>query len=109
VRAATVLTAYHALPEARRATLLNDSAAQWVQRVVADLANTLHPDLPHRVTQVDLMRYGHAMRIPAPGTRGDPALAALRQMRGRLAFAHADLSGYSVFEEAFTLGQAACA
>ena len=56
------------------------------------------------MTQVDLMRYGHAMRIPTPGTRGDPALAALRQMHGRLAFAHAELSGYSVFEEAFTLG-----
>jgi predicted NAD/FAD-dependent oxidoreductase len=107
VRGATVLTAYHALPEAGRATLLNDSAARWAQRVVADLATTLHPDLPHRVTQVDLMRYGHAMRIPTPGTRGDPALAALRRLRGRLAFAHSDLSGYSVFEEAFTLGASA--
>jgi predicted NAD/FAD-dependent oxidoreductase len=104
VRGATVLTAYHALPESQRASLLNDSAATWSQRVIADLATTLHPDLPHRVTQVDLMRYGHAMRIPTPGTRGDPALAALRQHQGRLAFAHADLSGYSVFEEAFTLG-----
>jgi len=104
VRGATVLTAYHALPEARRAALLNDSASQWAQRVISDLATTLHPDLPHHVTQVDLMRYGHAMRIPTPGARGDPALAALRNLRGRLAFAHADLSGYSVFEEAFTLG-----
>ena len=104
VRGATVLTAYHALPESQRASLLNDSAATWSRRVIGDLAATLHPDLPQRVTQVDLMRYGHAMRIPTPGARGDPALAALRSQRGRLAFAHADLSGYSVFEEAFTLG-----
>jgi len=104
VRGPTVLTAYHALPEAQRTRLLNDSAATWSRRVIADLATTLHPDLPQRVTQVDLMRYGHAMRIPTPGTRGDPALAALRALRGRLAFAHADLAGYSVFEEAFTLG-----
>jgi predicted NAD/FAD-dependent oxidoreductase len=104
VRGATVLTAYHALPEAHRTALLNESAAAWSRRVIAELATTLHPDLLQRVTRVDLMRYGHAMCIPAPGTRGDPALAALRQLRGRLAFAHADLCGYSVFEEAFTLG-----
>lgn len=104
VRGATVITAYHALPERQRAGLLQGDADAWGQRVVADLATTLHPDLPQRVTQADLMRYGHAMRIPTPGTRGDPALAALRRPRGRLAFAHADLAGYSVFEEAFTAG-----
>ncbi len=109
VRGATVLTAYQALPETQRAKLLNDSAAAWSRRVTGDLATTLHPDLPLRVTRVDLMRYGHAMRIPTPGTRGDPALAALRAHRGRLAFAHADLAGYSVFEEAFTLGAIAAA
>ena len=34
-------------------------------------------------------------------------LAALRQQRGRIRFAHSELAGYSVFEEAFTLGLAA--
>jgi hypothetical protein len=37
----------------------------------------------------------------------DGALAALRQARGRVRFAHADLAGYSVFEEAFYAGLAA--
>jgi hypothetical protein len=50
------------------------------------------------------MRWGHAMSIPRPGVRGQPARQALREARGRLRFAHADLVGYSVFEEAFTLG-----
>ncbi len=109
VRGATVLTAYHALPEGQRAALLGDSAAAWARRVVTELAATLHPDLPPRVRQVDLMRYGHAMRIPSPGARGDPALAALREAHGRLRFAHADLAGYSVLEEAFTAGTAASA
>ncbi|MFO1341025.1 MAG: NAD(P)-binding protein [Burkholderiaceae bacterium] len=109
VRGATVLTAYHALPDGQRGSLLNDSAATWARRVVAELAATLHPDLPPRVRQADLMRYGHAMRVPTPGTRGDPALAALRDARGRLRFAHADLAGYSVFEEAFTAGCEAAA
>ena len=29
---------------------------------------------------------------------------AMRAERGRVRFAHADLAGYSVFEEAFTIG-----
>ena len=58
--------------------------------------------------RVDLMRYGHAMAVPGPGVRSHPALRALREgVAGRLHAAHADLAGYSVFEEAFTLGDAA--
>ena len=99
----SVLTAYQALPAARRGALLSDDWASWAGRVVDDLA-AVHPDLPHKVTRVDLMRYGHAMAVPVPGQRGSAALAALRAQRGRVRFAHADLAGYSVFEEAFTLG-----
>jgi len=36
--------------------------------------------------------------------RSQPARQALADARGRLRFAHADLAGYSVFEEAFTAG-----
>jgi len=56
------------------------------------------------VRRVDLARHGHAMRVPIPGARGDEALVALQQLPGRVQFAHADLSAYSVFEEAYTLG-----
>jgi monoamine oxidase len=86
-----------------RAALLREPWLAWAQRVVADLARA-HPDLPGKLERIDLMRYGHAMAIPAPGVRGSAALAALAQPQGRLHFAHADLSGYSVFEEAFTRG-----
>jgi hypothetical protein len=44
------------------------------------------------------------MSIPVPGLRGSAALAALRAARGGVRFAHADLAGYSVFEEAYTAG-----
>jgi hypothetical protein len=50
------------------------------------------------------MRYGHAMSIPVPGLRGSAALQALSRPAGRVHFAHSDLSGYSVFEEAFSHG-----
>jgi hypothetical protein len=50
------------------------------------------------------MRYGHAMSIPLPGVRSSPALKALSHAEGRVRFAHSDLSGYSVFEEAYFHG-----
>jgi len=54
------------------------------------------------------MRWGHAMAIPRPGVQRHPALAALRAAarakNSRVRFAHADLAGCSVFEEAFTAG-----
>jgi phytoene dehydrogenase-like protein len=105
---ATVLSAYWALPEGERATLLRDDWRAWAQRVIDDLA-VAHPDLPHTVRRVDLVRLGHAMRIPTPGARGDPALRALAAGMPDLQFVHADLAGYSVFEEAYTFGVQAAA
>ena len=113
----TVLTAYWALGDGDRAALarqrkalLDESWPTWSQRVVADFARA-HPDLAAKTARVDLMRYGHAMAIPAPGLRGSAALQALAQpIQGahtRLHFAHSDLAAYSVFEEAFTLGHTA--
>jgi hypothetical protein len=105
---ATVLTAYRALPRTERPVLLADDAATWARRVLDDLA-AAHPDIRRRVQRVDLMRWGHAMAIPAPGVMRHPALASLRATRGRLRFAHADLAGCSVFEESFTAGCEAAA
>ncbi|HEY1393507.1 MAG TPA: hypothetical protein VFV25_09015, partial [Methylibium sp.] len=109
----TVLTHYWALGgqspgelQAARHRLLNDPWPIWAEAVIADLSG-VHPDLRDKLERIDLMRYGHAMCIPTPGLRGHPALAALGRPQGRLHFAHADLSAYSVFEEAFTWGDAA--
>lgn len=101
---ATVLTAYHALPQAERAALLNQPFSHWAQRVV-DEFSSVHPDLPQRLQRIDLMRYGHAMAVPVPGLQASAAArAALRGGHGRVRFAHADLAGYSIFEEAFIAG-----
>ena len=111
--AATVLTAYlalgavaeGALAEQRR-RLLGDDWRDWAGRVTAELAPA-HPDLAAKVRRVDLMRYGHAMSIPAPGVRSAAALRELAAPQRRIHFAHADLSAYSVFEEAFFHGMRA--
>lgn len=90
---ATVLTSYLALPTDQRAALLQAPAQTWAERV----------------QRIDLARHGHAMAMPRPGVRSSTALAALRAGRGRARYAHGDLAGYSVFEEAFTLGHQAAA
>jgi monoamine oxidase len=102
----TVLTWYCALgaaPEARRA-LLQYPWTQWRDGIVDELS-VPHPDLRERLLRMDITRYGHAMAVPAP--QDDPVMAPAVVRHDRLAFAHADWSGYSVFEEAFTRGHLA--
>ncbi|MFZ2649840.1 MAG: FAD-dependent oxidoreductase, partial [Burkholderiaceae bacterium] len=109
----TVLTAYWALGGAapqelgvQRARLLDAPWSVWAESVLQEIARA-HPDIGAHLARIDLMRYGHAMAIPAPGVHGHVALLALTRARGRLRFAHSDLSGYSVFEEALFHGERA--
>ena len=110
VPGATVLTAYWTLGgdtqqqlAAQRARLLSEPWSAWAGAIVQDIAR-VHPDLPAKLKRVDLMRYGHAMSTPLPGVRSSAALAALAAPQPRVHYAHADLSGYSVFEEALYHG-----
>ena len=106
----TVLTMYWALGgntpaqlEAHRARLLGEPWSAWSNAFVTELVR-VHPDLPAKLKQVDLMRYGHAMIVPVPGLRSGAALRALVAPQPRVHFAHSDLSAYSVFEEALYQG-----
>lgn len=87
----------------QRQLLLDRPWTAWAEAVLDDLA-VAHPDIRERVQQVDLARHGHAMSVPRPGVRSSTWLAALQQPQGRLHLAHSDLSGYSVFEEAYHWG-----
>lgn len=105
----TVLTWYRALGDepGGRAQLLSRPWASWRDEVLQELS-VAHPDLRAKALRIDVARFGHAMAVPVPGTRTSAALAALQRPQTslwrRVHFAHADLSGYSVFEEAFTHG-----
>lgn len=99
----TVLTWYLAPGEAARADLLQRPWTHWRDRVVAELSGP-HPDFGKKLRHVAVTRHGHAMPIPVPG-----ALSGLPPPpdSARLQFAHSDWAGYSIFEEAFTLGHRA--
>ena len=124
----TVLTYYQALGDVAdaRQQLATQGAEHWGRAALAALAGP-HPDVVQRATRVQVTRYGHAMSIPVPGVQtflsqiglqgtpgkrklllnGERQRALPTPATARLAFAHSDWSGYSVFEEAFTRGHAA--
>lgn len=119
--APTVLTYYQALGDipAGRERLAQAPWTAWSGPIMASLSQA-HPDLALRATRMDITRHGHAMSIPVPGlqgflsrqglplrhalSNGERVALAATPATERLAFAHADWSGYSVFEEAFTRG-----
>ena len=105
----TVLTWYRPLgddPGARR-SLLEQPWTVWRDAMLAELS-VPHPDLAAKATRIEVTRYGHAMAIPVPGTlKAWTGRSSLRS--DRLAFAHCDWAGFSVFEEALAAGHQAAA
>lgn len=106
-RGATVFTYYYPLtdddPRRARTRLLEMDRRAWADVVMTDLARA-HRDIHSLVERLDVMRWGHAMILPRPGFMWSGArTAAAREFRG-IHFAHSDLSGIALFEEAFYNG-----
>ena len=100
----TVFSAYVALsdrtPEQARKWMMRASPADLVELASADLRSAYGWKFNACVERVDITLRGHAMAAPLPGFRSNAGLKALREADGPIVFAHADLSGFSVFEEA---------
>jgi hypothetical protein len=103
----TVLTYYLPLsgqpPGAGRERLLAASREEWAEIILSDLARP-HPEIRELTTRLDVFRWGHAMVRPVPGFLWSRARAAFAAPSGRVHFAHTDLSGMSLFEEAVYWG-----
>lgn len=99
----TVWTHYWALagadPRTVRRDLLGATWESWRDKVVQDIRRA-HPRIHECIQRVDIFRNGHAMSRPGVGVRGSADLRRLREGLSGLQFAHADLSGFSIFEEA---------
>ena len=105
----TVITYYQPLcdddPKAARKRLYAAGRDEWADVALADLER-VHPDIRDLATRVDVVRWGHAMARPTPGFlfgKNGARLAAQKPFRG-VHFAHTDLSGIALFEEAFFHG-----
>jgi hypothetical protein len=99
----TVLTYYLPLldddPRRGRERLLRTAWAEWVEAILADLVRA-HPGIRELVERVDVYLWGHAMVRPRPGFMWSEDLASASRPLGRIHFAHTDLSGMALFEEA---------
>jgi hypothetical protein len=86
-----------------------DVARRWLQSASnSDLARAASQDLrlaygwrlPLCTEQLAITVRAHAMAVPVPGFLTNAGRMALRAAAGPLFFAHSDLSGLSLFEEA---------
>lgn len=90
-------------PRRGRARLLEPTWDEWRTTILGDLSRA-HPDLRAHVARLDVWRWGHGMIQPRPGFVFGGAKKRAAASQGRISFAHSDLSGLALFEEAFDQG-----
>ena len=99
----SVWTFYWALaegpPARNRKLLLSTDWAWWRDAILDDLARA-HPGIRQCVSRIDIMRLGHAMVRPRVGFLSSDQRRRAADWRGPVFFAHSDLSGFSIIEEA---------
>ncbi len=100
----TVATWYYPLADgdvvAERKRLLGTSYEDWRTIILADLLPA-HVGLERQLERIEVMRWGHAMVRPVPGfIWGRARQDAQASLEGSLHFAHSDLGGLALFEEA---------
>jgi phytoene dehydrogenase-like protein len=108
-RARSVWTYYRPLlgdPDARRREAFSRSLSDWRELCLADLERG-HPGLRRRVTRLDAWVWGHGMVMPKTGFVWGAERREALKATGPIHYAHSDLSGISLFEEANYRGVAA--
>ncbi len=103
----TVITAYwpldHLPPAAARAEALARNGETWKTLIAQEILR-MHPELAGAIRRIDLRLWGHAMVRPVPGFIWGKARQQALQDHPPLFFAHSDMAGISIFEEAYTYG-----
>lgn len=106
-RGPTVFTYYYPLCDenarAARTRLLETDWRGWADVALTDLARA-HRDIHDLVERLDVMRWGHAMIRPRTGFMWGPARREGAKPFRPIHFAHSELSGVALFEEAFDHG-----
>jgi hypothetical protein len=103
----TVFTYYYPLcdenPRVARTRLLEMDWQGWAEVTLADISRA-HPDIRDLVDRLDVMRWGHAMIRPRVGFMWGQARREGAKPFRSIHFAHSELSGVALFEEAFDVG-----
>ena len=103
----TIWTYYWALaqgsPQSNRQWLQRQTWETLSARILGDLRRA-HPDIDDCVSRIDVFRMGHAMIRPTVGFLSHAARHRMAAGDEGLFFAHSDVSGLSLFEEAHDNG-----
>jgi hypothetical protein len=103
----TIFTYYYPMTgkdvRADRRQMMGLGWKEWAELALCDLERA-HPDLRGLVERLDVMLWGHAMIRPRPGFLWGKERRTARQPYRGIHFAHSDLSGLALFEEAFDQG-----
>ncbi|EDY17187.1 twin-arginine translocation pathway signal [Chthoniobacter flavus Ellin428] len=103
----SVLTHYWPLdvvdPRDARQQAIARTHREWCDLIVADLVQ-IHPGIEEHIQNIDVWLWGHGMIRPVPGFIWGEERARMLPPHGAVVFAHSDMSGISIFEEAFTRG-----
>lgn len=101
----TVLTYYYPMchESEGRTKLFNYDWRQLADVCLTDIARA-HHDIYELTDRLDIMRWGHAMISPRPNFIWSGAREKAMKTYRNVHFAHTDLSGIALFEEAFYHG-----
>lgn len=98
---------YEQQPAEARKNAIQKTHQEWANEVLADLGR-VHPNLKENLLKIDIKIWGHAMARPTKGFLfGEERKQAQTPLNNKIHFAHSDLSGISIFEEAFYWGKQA--
>jgi hypothetical protein len=108
VQSKKVITYYYSFSSSdlrkSRKELYYKNTEHWKQLVFDDL-KIAHPGIESTTEEIDIHLLGHGMVSPVPGfIFGSAKKEAAKDINNRIFFAHSDLSGISIFEEAFHQG-----
>jgi choline dehydrogenase-like flavoprotein len=106
-----LLTAYHAMtgadPAQSRRWMAQASDRELLRLASTDMVKVYGADFWSHLQNAHITLRGHGMPGPRPGYLSNKLLTELGAETGQVLYANADLSGYSVFEEAAFWGQRA--
>ncbi|QES90879.1 NAD(P)-binding protein [Rhizosphaericola mali] len=87
-----------------RRKLYSKSESYWTKCIIEDIS-LAHPNIEEFILSIEIFRLGHGMISPVKGfIFSKEKLAAAKPIDNKIFFAHSDLSGISIFEEAFHQG-----
>lgn len=90
-------------PHEARKWLLESTYEWWETFILKDL-EFIHKGISDQVQEISVWKWGHGMISPKPGYIWNPNRETMQQPVEHVHFAHSDLSGISIFEEAFYHG-----